>query len=263
MSFPNNSLSLGILVLSCDKYEDIWRPFFHCLERYWPDRPFPCYLVTNHQRPEFPGVSIIAVGDDRTWSDNVLKALEQVGEDYVLMFIEDLLLHAPVDATRLERILTWVATERPPYVQLVRSESPDGPHSDLVGVVLPGTLYRTSTVISVWRKDVLKGILTSGESAWDFELTGSARSDAFGVFYRSWTDCFKVTNCIIKGVWYPPALKQMRALGVPISTTPARRAMSIREFLVFQAVILRSKVFKLFPRKLRRRIRLEILKRGR
>ena len=97
-------------------------------------------------------------------------------------------------------------------------------------------------------------LLKPGESAWDFELIGSARSDAAGNFFRSWTDVFQVTNCIIKGKWFPPSLKVIRELGAPIDPA-ARLIMTSREHIQFLLVILRSKIFKLFPRKLRRRVR--------
>ena len=249
-----NGPSIGVLVVSCDKYSDIWAPFFHCFKRFWPTCPYKIYLLTNNLSPEFQGVATIQVGDDLSWSENVLNAIKSLDEEYILMFIDDLLLTHQVDNLRLNQIVKWVADERPPYVQLLQSEVPDAPCNELVGKVLPGTLYRTSTVLSLWKKETLKALLKPGESAWDFELIGSARSDAFGDFYRSWSDVFQVTNCIIKGKWFPPALKVMRDLGVPVNIS-VRLVMTSQEHIQFLFVILRSKILKLFPRKLRRRIR--------
>lgn len=249
-----NAPSIGVLVISCDKYSDIWAPFFHCFRRFWPECPYPTYLLTNHLTPDFQGVAVIQIGTDLSWSENVLNALKSLDEDYVLMFIDDLLLNRKVDLRRLEQIVQWVAIERPPYVQLVQSEVPDSPYNDLVGRVLPGTLYRTSTVLSLWKKETLQALLKPGESAWDFELIGSARSDSFGDFFRSWADIFQVTNCIIKGKWFPPSLNTIRKLGVPLDLS-VRKVMTFQEHILFLFVIFRSKMFKTLPRKLRRKIR--------
>jgi len=37
----------SILIPSCDKYSDLWRPFFTLFWRHWPDCPFPVYLGSN------------------------------------------------------------------------------------------------------------------------------------------------------------------------------------------------------------------------
>jgi hypothetical protein len=259
MSAPFQEPSIGVMVVSCDHYSDIWIPFFHCFRRFWPSCQYPVYLVTNHLDPAFKGVQTIQVGTDVSWSDNVIKALSTVQEDYVLMFIDDLLLHGPVDTAKLQQIVAWVDQERPPHVQLVPSEPPDALHNPLVGRVLPGSLYRTSTVMTLWKKEALLALLRPGESAWAFELAGSARSDALGDFFRSWHECFPVTNCIIKGKWLPSSLATIRHLGVPLDLS-RRRVMTRRQHLGYLGIVLRAKVFRLFPRKWRRKVRLWLLR---
>ena len=37
----------SILVVSCDRYRDLWTPFFTLFQRYWPDCDMPVYLGTN------------------------------------------------------------------------------------------------------------------------------------------------------------------------------------------------------------------------
>ena len=41
------SSKLAILMLSCDKYSDLWDDFFNLKERFWPDCPYHCYLATD------------------------------------------------------------------------------------------------------------------------------------------------------------------------------------------------------------------------
>ena len=38
---------LAILVLSCDGYTDLWRPFFENFKKKWGDCPYDIYLLTN------------------------------------------------------------------------------------------------------------------------------------------------------------------------------------------------------------------------
>jgi len=38
--------------------------------------------------------------------------------------------------------------------------------------------------MSLWKKDMLCALLRAGETAWDFEIHGSHRSDAYDGFFR-------------------------------------------------------------------------------
>src|SRR5262249_11393787 len=47
----------AILVASCERYCQAWRPFFTLFQRYWPDCPYQVFLGTD--RGSYPGVSMI------------------------------------------------------------------------------------------------------------------------------------------------------------------------------------------------------------
>ena len=36
----------AILIVSCDKYSDLWDPFFKLFFKFWPDCPFNIYLLS-------------------------------------------------------------------------------------------------------------------------------------------------------------------------------------------------------------------------
>ena len=126
--------------------------------------------------------------------------------------------------------------------------------NSVLGRIREGSHYRTSTVLTLWRKEVLLALLKPGESAWQFELVGSARSDAYPRFYSTYADCFPVINCVIKGKWRPRAVRALAAQGLAVDLA-ARAAMTPREDLALKAKELRSRVFKLVPMRYRRRIR--------
>lgn len=248
------SPSIAVLVVSCDRYADLWPGFFAQLDRHWPSRPWPVYLLSNSLEAGRPDLRTIAVGEDRSWSDNLIAALARVEEDYVLLFLEDLMLNASVDAARLAEVAAWVAEQRPDCVRLNATERPDEPATPLVGRVKEGALYRTSTVLSLWRREVLAALLKPGESAWQFEIIGSERSDAYAGFYITRRDIFPVVNCVIKGKWRRSALRRLERQGLRPDVT-ARAVMSRPEELGFMLRELRSRLFKLVPMRYRRRLR--------
>ena len=48
-----------MLLLSCDKYSDVWDDFFNLKERFWPDCKFKWYLVTESKNYIRKNVSTI------------------------------------------------------------------------------------------------------------------------------------------------------------------------------------------------------------
>ena len=53
----------------------------------------------------------------------------------------------------------------------------------------------------IWKKSILKEILKSGESAWDFETMGSLRASRYDNFYALKKNLIYYENAIIKGSW--------------------------------------------------------------
>jgi len=247
-------MGISVLVVSCDSYADLWEPFFTLFRRFWPDCPFEVYLVANHKQPRIPGVEVISVGDDLSWSDNLGRVLRSLRHEYVLLFLDDLMLTGPVATADLASVLQWAAAAKPNYVRLNPTERPPLRSNTLVGEVPPGALYRTSTVLSLWRRGVLESLLKPGESAWDFELLGSVRSDAIPGFYATWRAHFSVVNCVIKGKWDPHAVRALRQLGVDPDLR-ARGAMNRIETVSFRIAQARSTIFRAFPWRYRRKLR--------
>jgi hypothetical protein len=59
---------IPLLIVSCDKYADLWRPFFHVLRTRWPNCSFDLYLGNNYLTCEVPGVKMINIGEDHSWA---------------------------------------------------------------------------------------------------------------------------------------------------------------------------------------------------
>jgi hypothetical protein len=173
--------------------------------------------------------------------------------------LEDLFLVGSVDTKEVLCILNWAIQSQANYLRLNPSPKADHCYNDIVGVISPGTIYRTSIVLSVWKKEVLLNLLRPGESAWDFEIQGSIRSDEFDRFFSTWKRHFPVINGVIKGKWRKEAVRKCSSLGVEIDFTK-RTVMTSMEAAVFSLKCLRTKMLNLFPAKHRRAIKEVALK---
>ena len=235
-----NHEKIAILVISCDNYSDLWRPFFECFERFWSDCPYSVYLVNNHKEVKYKNVKVVHVGDDISWSDNLKNALQQVPHDYIFLHIEDLFLNAPVDSKEIQRIFDWAVENNVNYIKMSHGYHKSiKPFNESVNIIPKGSLYRTSVVLCLFRKTVLMDLLTSGESAWEFEVHGSERSDKYEDFYIARQQQFSTTNTIIKRKWQRPAVKKIRQLGIGIDLSE-RQVMTRWEDVKFRLLLFRA-----------------------
>ncbi|MFM6956507.1 MAG: hypothetical protein ACKOX1_08170 [Ignavibacteria bacterium] len=254
MEHPDNQGNCAVLIVSCDKYKDLWGPCITLFRRFWNDCPYPVYLLSNTVQADFPNVTSILTGDDLSWSDNLQFALHTIQSEYVLLYIEDLFLVNPVESQSIHSLIERCIYEQWNYLRLNPTPKGDILIDTHISEISPGSVYRSSVVFSVWRSETLQRILKSGESAWDFEEIGTERTDAFPLFFASNQELIPAYNTVIKGVWELDALKKIQSLGINPDLT-SRRAMSMREYILWKLKQLRSLFFHLMPHASKRSIR--------
>jgi hypothetical protein len=204
---------IGVLVLSCDKYSDLWRPFFTLFFRAWPDCPFDVFLAANGLRFEDERVTTLLSGDDTDWSSSIRRSLAQVPHDVVLLLYDDAFLSERVDTSRVLQNVRWFHERGANYLRMRPLPRPDARVDGDVGLIRPGSPYRTSLFASMWKKEVLLDLLRDGESAWTFELDGIRRADALDGFYATYTNAFSYVHGVEKGRWLPWSLRYLRRHG--------------------------------------------------
>ena len=182
-----DKVRMSFLMSSCDSYEDLWSPFFQCIEKFWGDIPYQCYLNTEHKTYDGEGgVKVITINQSTekklTWSERFRDVLLQIPTEYVLLVLDDFFLCEKVDTSYFERLLDMMdADESIPSIQLY------GTRMELAGEkqALPGEIctrnlwpngWATHFVPTIWRKDVLLKWLRPWESIWGFEGYGSQRA---------------------------------------------------------------------------------------
>ena len=177
---------VSFVVLSNDRYADVWPGYFTLLFRFWPDLPYKLYLISNHVR--FPDERVIAiqVGDDLSWSQTLASGLARVPTRHVLLTLEDYYLTAPVDTAKVRRLHDAMVERGAVYLRLMGAPNPDypDPHLPEIGMIKKGAAYRTSTQLAFWDRQTLIDLLEK-ETVWQFELTGARRSDRIAAPFLS------------------------------------------------------------------------------
>jgi hypothetical protein len=212
----------AILILSCDKYSDAWEPFFFFFFKFWPNCPFPKFLSANKLTYPDSRVSTIHFENDKSdWSTTFLWALDQIPAQNVIVLLEDYFLSAPAQEGAIVELIQYARRKGAGYLRWVPIPPPDDPCPDqpLLGEIRKGSRYRSSSQAAWWRKRTLQSVLKAGESPWEFEMKGPARSCLLDEPFLSLRENVGYpfdyyTTAIRKGKWEPGAVAMCNQYGV-------------------------------------------------
>jgi hypothetical protein len=228
---------VAAVVASYDGCADIWPGFFSLVSRFWPDLPYRLYLISNHLTLADERVTALRVGDDLSWSETLARGLEKIANRYVLLILDDFFLTAPVDTARVLRMQAAMAAKGAVYLRLAPNPAADAPCADMpeIGTINKGAPYRTSLQMAFWDRRLLLDLLRREESAWDFEIKGSLRSDALDEPFLGVCSDFAVPyrHVLRRGKLLPDAVRYFASLGVDFDMT--KRSMESEFNLRWQA----------------------------
>lgn len=215
---------LAILVISCDKYSDVWDPFFKLFFKFWSDCPYKIYLGTNSLSYDDPRVNMIHIGEGKAWADDFRNMLEFIEEKYVLTFLDDYLIVKKVNSKIVKYALEVTEKEQIDCCKLwtrPRGSIPFAGYNDLFEIQAKDK-YCVNAAAAIWTKELLKILLKPGFSAWDFELGNSRHINEIGKlpgrFVTTQKTEFIVLNGVTKGKWLPTTVRKCERLGVSIDT---------------------------------------------
>jgi hypothetical protein len=187
---PSAKSTMTVLIQSCDRYSDLWKPFYHFFYQNWPDNPFPVYHLSETRKLSDKQVIDISGGINKTWSELLIIALKQIQSEYVLLLLEDYFLIRKVDNLDFYHLLEIAKKESPAFIRIFPVPGPDvdHPHYTDIGIIDKRSPYSISTQATIWNREVLLNFLVPQESAWDLEVKGSGRASEITAPFLSLKD---------------------------------------------------------------------------
>ena len=167
---------ITMLILSCDKFSDLWDGHVKQLEKHWPDRDMKTYIVTDKPTDKsYENVEVIAAGENAEWSDRLLYALSQINTEYVFITLDDYFLIEDVSTDGMKKLLEMMDAQHFDYVRLFkRPTSATGrPVDGYPGVfyVDSSQPYSVNLYSGIWKKDFLKACVERPLNPWQFEVS--------------------------------------------------------------------------------------------
>ena len=89
-----------LLLNSYDGGEDLWEGFFTALYVQWKEFDLPVVLNTETKKFDFKSLNIRTINCPKknvSWGKRLIDCLKKIDTEYVLFFLDDFWLDAPVD----------------------------------------------------------------------------------------------------------------------------------------------------------------------
>ncbi len=235
--------NICVLINSCDKYSDLWDPFFHFFEKNWPDCPYPVYLATNSKLYTRKNVTSIYSGKHGTWSEELKEILNKIPCDHLIYLQDDYLLTQKVNNEKLVGLFTKMITFHADYLRLFPSPGPDKEfeNDEEIGLISKDSEYRTSLQCAIWKTAVFKTLLNTEENPWEFEMRSPKRSQDLlflSVKPKSkgkiqdhvYPITYFYLTAVIRGKWRRKAAKLCEQEGIMLNQN-IRKIETVREML--------------------------------
>lgn len=245
---------LSILVLSCDKYSDLWNDFFNLKDKYWNDTTVRWYLVTETKIFKREGVSPITCGCDQNWAARFRKAVNLVDTPFIGIFLDDYFITDPIDIDYVMNLISFMKEHDVTYLNvgdvfksIIGMKNKEYFSNGLIKI--PNhKRYGISTVSAIWERNFLLSKLGDGDySAWQFEIDrceeAKSKEGLGGLLLCDEKRSFNVSEIpvVIQGRFYPKSIKFFKNRGYNIDVTH-RGLMSFKQVILYNLKIKFSRI---------------------
>lgn len=175
----------AILILSCDRFADLWEGQIRLLEENWFDREADTYIVCEGtEERHIPGVQILRAGEGTEWSERLGYALEQIQAEYVFITLDDYYLIQKVENRGIQELMDMMESEKIDYVRLfsrpkrARREEIGGYRK--IHRIDISCDYSVNLYPGIWKKEFLASTIRKTMNAWQYEVFLHKRAEEYG-----------------------------------------------------------------------------------
>lgn len=222
---------LSVVIASCDKHSDLWKPFSILWRKYWPDCPFEVICAT--ESPVSPESTndlcfdrIIPCTKEQNWGKFISTALDKVRTPHIILLCDDYFLADTVDTALILSLLDSAQQNRIGYLPMIPSAPGRQPlEADSRLVVYPkGSAYCIALQAGIWDMRFLTFLAHKNfESIWAFERKGSfATSESDFIIAGTKLSSFPFEDVVHKGKWEPYGIRlcQRNRIEIDFSKRP-------------------------------------------
>jgi hypothetical protein len=220
----NNNFSL--IISSCQKYSDLWDSHLYFLNKFWLNRDFNTYLVTDYKpNKSIKGVHFLWDENYHEFSDRLLNSLKSIESNFILLTFDDYFLKEKVNFKNILNLIDFMIIYSADYCRLydipkLRQPLIINDQIQAINLKEEKSGYLINFYPGLWRTKTLLKILKSFQnySPWklEAELTNYAiKNNLFCL--KSNEIPFKIEDIVRKGYLLNSSKKFLEIHNIKIS----------------------------------------------
>ena len=159
--------------MSCDKNEDLWKPFYLCMEKYWKNHPQIIYSTETKINPYYTTICRNLPIDK--WTKRLHDTIMELDSKYILLMCDDLFIRDYVCNTLIETLCGFLVGG---YVGLNMEKTfdpNDRPLNDKIMIRNPYGKYKTSVMCQLFIKGALLDMTNLELNPWEYEKLNNGK----------------------------------------------------------------------------------------
>lgn len=170
-------MSIAILVMSCDKNADLWKPYHLCMEKYWKNHP-PIYYSTETKRNPYYH-TICKNYSVENWTRRIWDTINEINVSHIILMVDDIFIREKVDNNLIYLLSRYVSGNIASLNFEKSFDNEDFPLNDIIYVRNPRGKYKTSVMFQMWQKKVMLDLFNIDTNPWTFEKLNHGKSYQF------------------------------------------------------------------------------------
>lgn len=208
-----------IVVCSCDKDKDLFYPFYHCMEKYYPNHPKIIYSTETIKNPYYETISKNYPLEK--WTKRIRKTLKEIHDNEILLMIDDIFIRRPVDTKRID----YARANLKGNIAMFNFEkvfNPQDKESGLDGFKIrkKGSEYELSIMCGLWNKEKLIHVLEKDSDPWSVEYNQDTKGYDYLInsedYIIDWGYKYMSAVGVCKGKWAREIVDFFKKEGIEI-----------------------------------------------
>ncbi len=247
--------ALTVLILSCDRYSDLWDGHVKMLRKHWHGRCAKTVIVSESScGKSYEDIEILEAGKNTEFSERLGSALKNTKTDFVLIVLDDYYLSADVKSSELAYLIDIMEKEKIGYLRLYslpRQKDRIEGYSDLYVVDLNRGSYAVNLFPAIWKTEFALSTIGVPASAWEYEVSLTPAAIKSGVLCAmTYTPYYKVNDIVRKGKIQHKSVRFLRKNGIKLE---GRNTCLLIDDVLFRSKVLIKeylpiKVFKVIKK---------------
>ena len=166
-------MSYKIVVMSCDKNKDLWKPFYICMEKYWKDHPEIIYSTETIENPYYK--TICRDLPIEKWTKRVFETVKGLPCKHILLMVDDIFLRDYVNNDLIWCLKDYVKGNYASLNFEFCFDDNDITFSKFMLIRNPHGKFKLSCMCQMWQKKAILDLFNVEKDCWKFEKDNKSK----------------------------------------------------------------------------------------